>query len=333
VPVRSPISEDLKQRILNCNDQHQFNALALEIFRLQAEHNPVYREFLSLLGRKPEDIHALSDIPFLPVSFFKTHKVSCIHPVPEKAFTSSGTTGEHTSFHHYSDDNFYLSLATRLFEKQYGPIREFTILALLPGYLERSGSSLITMTEHFIRQAQPESGFYLDKLEELSECLVKLQSEKRPVLLLGVTHALLDLAEKFPVFIPDIIIMETGGMKGKRKEITRKEVHEKLCAAFGSSHIHSEYGMTELFSQAYSKGDGIFESSSTLRILIRETTDPFHYCGIHKTGAINIIDLGNAESCSFIAVDDLGKIHADGRFEVLGRMDNSDIRGCNLLVQ
>lgn len=331
--VRSPISEDLKQRILNCDGRQQFNALAMEIFRLQAVHNPVYREFLSLLRKNPDEIHELTEIPFLPVSFFKSHKVSCISPLPENAFTSSGTTGEKTSRHHYASDEFYLALATTLFEKQYGPIEAFTVLALLPGYLERSGSSLITMTDHFIQKAQPGSGFFLDKLEELSQLLVQLQTEKKPVLLLGVTHALLDLAEKFPVSIPDVIIMETGGMKGKRKEITRKEVHEKLCTAFQTARIHSEYGMTELFSQAYSKGNGIFENSSTLQILIRETTDPFHYCNKGKTGAINIIDLGNAESCSFIAIDDLGKIHDDGRFEVLGRMDNSDIRGCNLLVQ
>lgn len=275
----------------------------------------------------------MDDIPFLPVELFKTQKIYSSTDEPQVTFTSSGTTGMQTSSHHVRSLHLYEESFLRGFDFAYGKPEEFTFLFLLPSYLERSGSSLVYMAEELRLQSKnPDSGYYIHNYRELTEKLRELQrAGTSKVILLGVTYALLDLAEQFPIDIPDVIIMETGGMKGKRKELTREELHSTLKKAFNVEHIHSEYGMTELLSQAYSKGEGIFECPAWMRILIRETSDPLSWAAEGKTGGVNIIDLANLYSCSFISTSDLGKTYADGSFEVLGRFDYSDTRGCNLL--
>ena len=314
--------------------KENFDSLALEIFRFQFENNPVYNAFAKGLGKNAENVRSVNEIPFLPVELFKTHKIYCGEKEPEIIFTSSGTTGQITSQHFVADVSIYRESFLKGFREFYGEISEFTILALLPSYLEREGSSLVFMADELIRQSNNrESGFYLHNYEELSRKLAQLNSERKKVLLLGVTYALLDLAEKFPQRLLNHVIMETGGMKGKRKEMIREELHEKLKKAFHVNEIHSEYGMTELLSQAYSKGNGIFNCPSWMKIKIREMNDPFSYAANGKTGGVNIIDLANVYSCSFIATSDLGKLHEDGSFEILGRFDNSDVRGCNLMVE
>ena len=251
----------------------------------------------------------------------------------EITFTSSGTTGMITSSHYISDVSWYTESFRKAFQLFYGDIQNYTLLALLPSYLEREGSSLIYMTDDLIRQScNPDSGFFLYNHDELYQLLKKQQQMQKPTLLIGVTFALLDFIENYNLNFPELIVMETGGMKGRRKEMIREELHAQLCKGFGVGAIHSEYGMTELLSQAYSKGKGIFNCPPWMKIITRDTNDPMSRLGHDKTGGINVIDLANSNSCSFIATQDLGRVYADSSFEVLGRFDNSDIRGCNLLV-
>jgi phenylacetate-coenzyme A ligase PaaK-like adenylate-forming protein len=309
-----------------------FEVLALEVFRYQARENETYKGFISALGRDLDKVNSIMDIPFLPVSFFKTHTVRSGSFEPAVIFESSGTTGASTSRHAVKDLGLYEQSFTRGFELFFGPIKDHCIIGLLPSYLERRNSSLVFMVNRLIElSGHPMSGFYLDEFEKLHSTLTELETSAQKTLLIGVTFALLDLAERFPITLRNIIIMETGGMKGRREEMVREEVHHILKNAFNIEKIHSEYGMTELLSQAYSNGDGIFRSPPWMRIILRDDEDPF----VLKTsgsGSINIIDLANIHSCSFIATDDIGKIYPDGSFEIIGRIDGSDMRGCSLLV-
>ena len=319
--------------IFTISSQKQFEKIALKVFRFQYENNLVYREFCDFLKTNVQKVKSLEQIPFLPIQFFKSHKVVSNEKAIEETFTSSGTTGMATSKHFVTDISLYEESYRKGFSQFYGNIEDFVVLALLPSYLEREGSSLIYMVEDLIKMTNnPESGFYLHNHEELIEKLVSLDNSGQNVILIGVTYALLDLIEKQPFQLQNSIIMETGGMKGKRKEMIREELHEQLCQSFGVSSVHSEYGMTELLSQAYSLGNGVFECPSWMQILIRDTEDALAYVAEGKTGGINVIDLANINSCSFIATQDLGKKNPNNSFEVLGRFNNSDIRGCNLMV-
>lgn len=319
--------------IFSISDFRTFETEALKIFRYQAENNKVYQRFIELLNIRISEVKKIDQIPFLPVEFFKSHRVVSGEDKVEEVFSSSGTTGVTQSKHLVTDISVYEESFIRGFEQFYGSVEDYTILALLPGYLERKGSSLIYMVDKLIEKSNSEySGFYLNELEALSELLEELDSRGTKILLIGVTHALLDLIESHQFGLENTIIMETGGMKGKRKELVRKELHEILCQGFGVDKIHSEYGMTELLSQAYSLGNGVFETPPWMQIYIRDPEDPFHFLGNNRNGGVNVVDLANVNSCSFIATQDLGKIRSDGKFEILGRFDNSDIRGCNLMV-
>ena len=319
--------------IFAISGQKQFEKIALKVFRFQYENNLVYKEFCDLLNVTVSTVKSLEQIPFLPIQFFKSHQVLSNTNAIEETFTSSGTTGMITSKHLVTDASVYEESYRKGFSQFYGNIEDYVVLALLPSYLEREGSSLIYMVEDLITLSnRPESGFYLHNHDELIENLIKLDQSGQNVILIGVTYALLDLIEKQSFQLKNTIIMETGGMKGKRKEMIREELHEQLCNGFGVSVIHSEYGMTELLSQAYSLGNGVFECPSWMHILLRDTEDALTYVPNGKTGGINVIDLANINSCSFIATQDLGKKNPNNSFEVLGRFDNSDIRGCNLMV-
>lgn len=319
--------------IFSISNQKQFDKIALKVFRFQYENNLVYREFCDFLKTDVQKVKSIQQIPFLPIQFFKSHAVvSTTNPI-QTTFTSSGTTGMITSKHLVTDVSIYEESYRKGFSQFYGNIEDYVVLALLPSYLEREGSSLIHMVADLIQASnQPESGFYLHNYDELITKLIQLEQAGQNVILIGVTYALLDLIEKKSFQLENTIIMETGGMKGKRKEMIREELHQQLCKGFGVNAIHSEYGMTELLSQAYSLGEGIFECSSWMHILIRDTEDALTYVKEGKTGGINVIDLANFNSCSFIATQDLGKKYPNGSFEVLGRFDHSDIRGCNLMV-
>ncbi len=319
--------------IFNIHTEEEFLKIALEVFKYQFENNPVYRSFCDLLYKHPSDVSSLEEIPFLPIQFFKSHEVVSSRDQVQQIFTSSGTTGSLTSKHRVTDIDLYERSYRKGFEYFYGSIEDYTILALLPNYLEREGSSLIYMVNDLIDLSnKKDSGFYLNDLEKLSLKLKELDGKGEKVLLMGVTFALLDLIEKEQFDLKNTIIMETGGMKGRRKEIVRHELHKILGKGFGVEKIHSEYGMTELLSQGYSKGDGIFECPPWMKILTRDTEDALTVLDTARTGGINVIDLANYNSCSFIATQDLGKVHHDGTFEILGRFDHSDIRGCNLMV-
>lgn len=319
--------------MFNIKTQEEFEQLALQTFRYQFENNRVYRSFCDLLYKHPSAVKTIQDIPFLPIQFFKSHRVLSSSETIQQIFTSSGTTGSVTSKHFVTNLNLYETSFTKGFQNVYGPVQDYTILALLPSYLEREGSSLIYMVEHLIQATQkPESGFYLNNLSELKDTLLRLDANGKKVLLIGVSFALLDLVEQHQFNLKNTIIMETGGMKGRRKELIREELHSILKAGFGVNAIHSEYGMTELLSQAYSKGKGLFECPNWMQVLTRDPEDALTVLPSGKTGGINIIDLANVNSCSFIATQDLGKTYKDGTFEVIGRFDNSDIRGCNLMV-
>lgn len=319
--------------IIQINTTKEFQKTALKVFRFQYENNLVYQQFCKLLKRTPREVDNLQDIPFLPIEFFKSKTVlSSTDPI-QTTFNSSGTTGILTSKHLVTDLSFYEASFRKAFSHFYGNIEDYAILALLPSYLEREGSSLIYMVEDFIEASNhPDSGFYLHDHDALAKKLIELDKAGQNVLLIGVTYALLDLIERHSFTLNNTIIMETGGMKGKRKELIREELHQILTNGFGVSKIHSEYGMTELLSQAYSLGDGRFECPPWMDILVRDTEDALSYVSTGKTGGLNIIDLANINSCSFIATQDLGKKYSDHSFEVLGRFDHSDIRGCNLLV-
>ncbi|NKQ39289.1 MAG: acyl transferase [Methanosarcinales archaeon] len=319
--------------IFNIKTANNFEKLALKIFNHQAINNKIYANFLSLLRINPKSITSLEQIPFLPIQFFKTHKILSSKEQIQQTFLSSGTTGMQQSKHHVTDLNIYENSFTKGFQYFYGDIKNYTVLALLPSYLERDGSSLIYMANNFIeKSACKESGFYLHNLEELAQKLMQLDANGKKVLLIGVSYALLDLIELHQFDLKNTIIMETGGMKGKRKEMIKEELHQILCKGFGVKKIHSEYGMTELLSQAYSHGNGIFKTPPWIRILIRDTEDALNILPVNRAGGINVIDLANINSCSFIATQDLGKTYLNGTFEILGRFDNSDIRGCNLMV-
>lgn len=317
--------------IFAIQNDSQFHETALKVFRYQAEKNLVYKQFVRLLEVDPWAINQIKEIPFLPIRFFKSHEVISGSGKPEKVFTSSGTSGVRTSKHFVTDLNFYKESLRHSFFRFYGDFHDYTIFALLPSYLEREGSSLIDMVEFWVNESGS-GGFYLYNHEKLYNDLIEHDKSGRKAILIGVSFALLDFAEKFPMQLKNTIIMETGGMKGRREEMTRAELHKKLRNGLGVAQIHSEYGMTELLSQAYSQANSKFLAPSWMKVLIRDTEDPFYFLPNQKTGGINVIDLANLNSCSFIATDDLGKINADGTFEVLGRFDNSDVRGCNLMV-
>ncbi|WP_395076964.1 acyl transferase [Flavobacterium sp.] len=319
--------------IFNISTQKQFEKIALKVFRFQHENNQVYQNFCNLLKVDSGKVKSLQQIPFLPIAFFKSHEVlSNSNPV-QTTFTSSGTTGQITSKHLVTNLSIYEESYLKAFSQFYGDIENYVVLALLPSYLEREGSSLIYMVDDLIKKTNnPESGFYLHNYDALIQKLELLEKQGQNTILIGVTYALLDLLEKQKFKLKNTIIMETGGMKGKRKEIIREELHQQLSNGFGVNAIHSEYGMTELLSQAYSLGNGIFECPNWMQILVRDPEDALTYVENGKTGGINVIDLANVNSCSFIATQDLGKLNPNKTFEVLGRFDNSDIRGCNLMV-
>lgn len=375
----------LKQKVLQLIPK-EFDSLALEIFRYQASNNLVYKKYLECLDIQIDSIKSIAQIPFLPIEFFKTQTIITGENITSITFESSGTTGQNASQHHVKDPDFYVEIAEQIFEKFYGKLCDFQILALLPSYLERTNSSLVYMVEHFIKKSgNPNSGFYLDDYEALAKALKgnginkiekslnsgekpKIENRKSKTLLIGVTFGLLDFAESnidlsFLQDIDNLIVMETGGMKGRRKELLREEVHEILTNAFDVKNIHSEYGMTELLSQGYSKGEGIFELPVSMKIMLRDVNDPFCYISNSRSGGINVIDLANVDSCCFIETKDLGGwveqsilptllsmtlqtneavvckdtdnnlLNEESKFRILGRFDNSDIRGCNLMIQ
>ncbi|MBW8242231.1 acyl transferase [Muricauda oceani] len=320
-------------RIFSIGNADEFEAVALDMFRFQYENNTIYRSFCDHLKKNPKHVSDHLEIPFLPISFFKTHQIVSTQRKAETIFTSSGTTQNTTSKHFVADIGLYEESFLKAFESFYGKPEELCILALLPSYLERDGSSLIYMVKSLIdRSAHPSSGFYLHNLGELHQKLMALEQKGSKTLLIGVSFALLDLVEQFPSTLKNTMVMETGGMKGRRKELIRDELHQILKKGLGVDHIHSEYGMTELLSQGYSKGNGVFDTPPWMKIITRDTEDPLSIQPNGKTGGINVIDLANLYSCSFIATQDLGKVHSNGTFEVLGRFDDSDIRGCNLMV-
>ena len=324
--------EALINKIFSCNDKATFEALALELFDYQMENNPIYAPYAALIlkGKIPANIY---EIPFLPIEFFKQEQIICQGKGVEEVFLSSGTTGEQSK-HLIADLSLYKKSYLNTFQQFYGDINDYCILALLPNYQEREGSSLIYMVNDLITKSEhPKSGFYLNNLAELSDTIKELESKGQKTILFGVTYALLDLAAQYPQHLKHTLIMETGGMKGKRKELLKEEIHQLLEVGFLTENIHSEYGMTELLSQGYSKGKNIFNAPPWMKILIRDVNDPLSIIGNNKTGGINVIDLANIYSCPFIATQDLGKQFDDDSFSVLGRFDNSDVRGCNLLVQ
>jgi len=313
-----------------------FESNALELFRYQSCENKVYAQYINHLGIKPESVTTLSGIPFLPIQFFKSHEVISGNAKPDECdtvFTSSGTTGQNTSRHYVKDINIYYDSFEKGFEEFYGHPDNYTILALLPSYLERKGSSLIVMAQRLMQlSGQKEEGFFLYDFVALQQRINQEIASGKKVLLIGVTFALLDFAEQYPQHYGDkVIIMETGGMKGRKKEIVRDEVHRILTTQLGVNSIHSEYGMTELLSQAYSNGGGIYRETSTMKIIIRDSTDPLRHAPVETAGGVNVIDLANRYSCAFIETQDIGIKHCDGTFEILGRFDASDIRGCSLM--
>ncbi|WP_179021704.1 LuxE/PaaK family acyltransferase [Winogradskyella forsetii] len=322
-----------KDDIFNIKSSTEFDNLALDVFKFQFENNGVYRSFCDLLYKHPADITCVSEIPFLPIQFFKSHTILSSSQPIEKTFSSSGTTGSTTSKHLVTDLKLYEDSYLKAFKHFYGAIEDYVVLALLPSYLERDGSSLIYMVNDLIKKSNhAESGFYLHNLDELASTLQTLEAKQQKTLLIGVSFALLDLVEAHQFNLTHTIVMETGGMKGRRKEIIRQELHQILKSGFGVNQIHSEYGMTELLSQAYSKGHGVFQCPPWMKILTRDTEDALSIQQPNKTGGINVIDLANLNSCAFIATQDLGKVDNNGQFEIIGRFDNSDIRGCNLMA-
>lgn len=322
----------ITEKIFN-RDNFSFENVALEIFNYQFQHNPVYRRYVQLIGTEPAAVTSLPAIPFLPAGFFKTHRVLADNCQPELVFESSGTTGEQPALHYVADAALYQKSFLEGFQRFYGDPSDWNILALLPSYLERGNSSLVYMFAELIRRSgSPLSGFYLGDPEKLNQALTASKAASRKTMLLGVTYALLDLAERSPQDLRHAVIMETGGMKGRREELVREVVHNRLKQAFQAKAIHSEYGMTELLSQAWSAGDGLFRTPPWMKVLRREINDAFAVYDSPGRGIINIIDLANVHSCAFLATQDIGQLHEQDCFEVLGRTDNSDLRGCNLLL-
>ena len=322
----------LQNKIFSVNDS-TFEEFALEVFKYQFENVDIYRAFCQSLKRSPATVKGVIDIPFLPIEFFKSHKIIASSHAEQKVFESSGTTGVIPSRHYVADVSLYEQSFILGFEKFYGGPTEYVFLALLPSYIERGNSSLTYMADKLIGlSGRKESGFFLNDFEKLNYELLELKKKKQKTILLGVSFALLDFSEMYQMDFPELIVMETGGMKGRREELTREEVHYILKGGFGVTKIHSEYGMTELLSQAYSKGNGIFDAPPWMKILARDVYDPMKIVGFDTIGAINLIDFANLFSCSFIATSDLGRVAKDGSFEVLGRVDNAELRGCNLMV-
>ena len=318
-------------KIFNIKSEEDFKKICFEIFKYQVDYNPIYSSYCEIIlkGKNPNKI---TDIPFLPISFFKEEQIICQGQKIEEIFLSSGTTGNQSK-HLVSDLSIYKKSFRKSFELFYGDITDYCILSLLPNYREREGSSLIYMVDDFIKNSKhPNSGFYLNDYKKLTQTLIELENKNQKTILFGVSYALLDLAVQFPQKLNNTIIIETGGTKGNRKEILKEELHESLKSCFKTKTIHSEYGMTELLSQSYSKGNGIFKSPPWKKVLIRDINDPLSFVDNNITGGINIIDLGNIYSCPFIATQDLGKKYNDDSFSIIGRYDNSDVRGCNLLV-
>ncbi|WP_282070919.1 acyl transferase [Polaribacter atrinae] len=323
----------MQNNIFNIQNQEDFKQVALAVFKHQFKNNKVYRSFCDLLYIHPSDVTKVEEIPFLPIQFFKSREVLSSTEEIQETFTSSGTTGSVTSKHFVTDINLYKESYLKGFAHFYGNIEDYVVLALLPNYLERNGSSLVFMVDDLIQKSNnSESGFYLDNIQELAKKLVELDKRGQKTLLIGVSFALLDLIEMQQFNLKNTIIMETGGMKGRRKELIRDELHQLLQSGFGVTEIHSEYGMTELLSQGYSNGNGVFDTPPWMKVLTRDTEDALTIQQVEKTGGINVIDLANYNSCAFIATQDLGKVHKNGTFEIIGRFDNSDIRGCNLMV-
>ena len=316
-------------KIFSITTLEQFSALALEVFHLQAERCAVYAQYLELIGIEPSSVERVEDIPMLPIELFKSHTVYSATVEPQVVFTSSATTGMTPSRHPVADLSVYERAFTEGFRRFYGDIEQWSIYGLLPSYLQRKGSSLIYMVDRLIAQCGS-GGFYLDDYQKL---LADMAADPKPKILLGVTYALLDLAEQYAPKLENTVVMETGGMKGHRKEMPKGELHRLLCSAFGVERIESEYGMAELLSQGYSAGEGLFAAPPWMRFSVRDVNDPFKRLGIGRRGAIDIIDLANIYSCSFIATQDVGVVYADGTFRIEGRVTDADIRGCNLLVQ
>ncbi len=320
------------QQIFKNHSNQEFEQLAIEIFNFQANNCKVYRDFLRFLRVDTSKVLHLRDIPFLPIQFFKSHRVLSSNKEVKQIFLSSGTTGTQSQ-HFVTDISFYKKSYTKGFAHFYGNIQDYIVLALLPNYLEREGSSLIYMVDDLIKKSRnSESGFFLENTQKLVKIIQNHSKSSKKLLILGVSYALLDLVETHQFDLKNAIVMETGGMKGRRKEMIREELHGVLSKGFGIEKIHSEYGMTELLSQAYSKGRGVFETPPWMKIMIRDTEDALTLLPNGKTGGVNVIDLANINSCSFIATQDLGKKINNEMFEILGRFDNSDIRGCNLLL-
>ena len=334
--IEIPKAEDIIKEVFTIPDFDTFQRLALKVFHFQYQHNDLYRKYTDLIGAKPEAINDANSIPFLPISFFKTHTIQTTQFSPALVFESSGTTGSQTSRHWVKVPFLYETSFRKGFEKVYGPIEEYCFLALLPSYLERGHSSLVYMVKGLMDISNhPLNGFYLYDFAGLAATLTDLQQRGQKTMLFGVTYALLDFAEAYPIHLNHTVVMETGGMKGRKKELVRSEVHQVLKKAFGLPTIHSEYGMTELLSQAYATAEGRFFAPPWMKVFVREEDDPKALSGPldkPKTGALSIIDLANIYSSSFIATEDLGTLYPDGSFEVLGRMDNSDVRGCSLLT-
>ena len=323
----------MKEQVFNIQSKEEFTNVALNIFKHQFKNNKVYRSFCDLLYIHPSDVQTIEQIPFLPIQFFKTKNVISSTNHIQEIFSSSGTTGSITSKHLVTDLSWYEKSYLNGFKHFYGNIEDYVVLALLPNYLERKGSSLVYMVDDLIKKSKhSQSGFYLNNLDELAKKLIELDKKGQKILLIGVSFALLDLIEKYKFNLKNTIVMETGGMKGRRKELIRNELHTILGDGFGLNIIHSEYGMTELLSQGYSKGNGVFNCPPWMQFLTRDTEDALTILPKGKSGGINVIDLANYNSCSFIATQDLGKAHANNSFEIIGRFDNSDIRGCNLMV-
>ncbi|HEX6222909.1 MAG TPA: acyl transferase [Chryseolinea sp.] len=320
-------------KLYSVNDT-SFQNIALEVFHIQAGSNPVYRDFIHNLGVNASKVRSLQQIPFLPIAFFKTHDVQTGQWLPETTFISSGTTQARPSRHLVPDLQFYLDHSVKCFEHFFGSIKNYHFLALLPSYLERQGSSLVAMMDHFIRISEsPHSGFYLNDYDGLVKKIASIKNDSRKTILWGVSFALLDLAEKYTIDLSNCMVFETGGMKGRRGEITKNEMRETLSAKINVKTLFSEYGMTELLSQAYSAQNNSFICPPWTKVLCRDITDPQTTGLLSETGGINVIDLANWRTISFIETEDLGRVAANGSFEILGRLDNSDLRGCNLLIE
>jgi hypothetical protein len=320
--------------LFSIQNEARFEEIVLEVYRYQSEQCEVYKRFQQYLQVKPEQVTSIHQIPFLPIQFFKTQEVISKEVSPSITFTSSATTGTVQSKHRVADLHLYEQSFTKAFHQFYGEVHEYCILALLPNYYEREGSSLVYMVNDLIEKSKKNgSGYFLHQHDVLFETLLQNERVGKKTMLIGVSYALLDFLEKYQMQLKHTIIMETGGMKGKRAELLKSQLHEELCKGFGVEKIHSEYGMTELLSQAYSKGDGIFETPPWMKILIRDIHAPLSIRHDGRTGGVNVIDLANYYSCSFIATDDLGKKFSDTTFEIVGRIDNSDVRGCNLMIE